>query len=81
MARERTTHARGKKAEEGGFLSGLFALMTRQCIFSAMIFAAIYFLKHADFPAFLPICAAIKSAVGFNMTFDFVLGLARGLFV
>ncbi len=55
--------ARGKSKKSESFLSSLFSLMTRQCIFSAILFGAVYTLKAANLPFSAEVCRFIKSTV------------------
>ena len=63
------------------FASGLFSLMTKQCIFSAAIFGVIYSLKIINIPFFNSVCSVIKNVVGFNLTFDYIKNIFIGLFL
>lgn len=69
--------ATSKKKES--FMAGLFSLMVKQCIFSAMIFGAIYYIKNSALPFSEPVCNFIKGAVGYEMTIEAALELAMGI--
>ncbi len=72
------SRTRAKKNNES-FLSGLFSLMVKQCIFSAMIFAALYFIKNGNLPFSETVCSFVKGAVGYEMTVETFMNFATGL--
>lgn len=46
--------------------------MAKQCIFSAMVFAALYYIKNSGFAFSEPVSAFIKNAALYNVTADAV---------
>ena len=77
---DRTPRRRTKNTKNNeSFLGGLFSLMAKQCIFSAMIFAAIYFIKNGNLPFSGAVCSFIKNAVGYEMTVETFMNFTSGL--
>lgn len=68
-----------KKTES--FASGLFSLMVKQCVVSAIIFGAIYYVKLSELAFSKPICSFIKSAVGYEITAETIKNITSGLFL
>ena len=68
-----------KKTES--FASGLFSLMVKQCVYSAIIFGAIYYVKLSDLSLSKSICSFIKSAVGYEFTAETIKNITSGLFL
>ncbi len=58
------------------FLGGLFSLMAQQCIFSAMIFGVLYYIKNSGFAFSEPICAFVKNAVTSPLTIETIKEIA-----
>ena len=69
-----------KPRRQEGFWGGLFALMTKQCIFSAILFALLYGIKISEMPFSKNICSFIKGAVGYEMTVETIKNFTMGLF-
>lgn len=67
--------------KKDSFASGLFSLMTRQCIFSALLLGTLFLLKNTNLPFSDSVCSAIRSIIGFDMTFDYVKNFITGLFL
>jgi len=63
------------------FASGLFALMTKQCIFSALLLGIIYLFKNIPLTFFESLCSVIKNIINFNITPDNIKNLFTGLFL
>lgn len=77
---DRTARHRSKNTKnDESFLSGLFSLMVKQCIFSAMIFAALYFIKNGNLPFSESVCSFVKGAVGYEMTVETFMNFTTGL--
>ena len=77
---DRRVRSRTKNTKTNeSFLSGLFSLMVKQCIFSAMIFAALYFIKNGNLPFSEAVCSFVKGAVGYEMTAETFMDFTTGL--
>ena len=63
-----------------GFFAELLNLMAKQCIFAAMIFAAIYFIKHSNLPFFKTISDTLKGVTSYNISFGDAIEFVRGIF-
>ena len=74
-------HKNGKKRGRDGFWGGLFSLMTKQCVFSAILFALLYGIKISEMPFSKNICSFIKGAVGYEMTVETIKDFTLGLFI
>ena len=70
-----------KPKRQEGFWGGLFSLMTKQCIFSAILFALLYGIKISQMPFSKNICSFIKGAVGYEMTVETIKNFTMGLFI
>ncbi len=70
-----------KPKRQEGFWGGLFSLMTKQCVFSAMLFAMLYGIKISEMPFSKNICSFIKGAVGYEMTAETIKDFTMGLFI
>lgn len=63
------------------FGAGLFSLMTKQCIFSALIFGAIYTLKNINLPFSQSVCSIIKNIFTYDMSAETIKNILSGLFI
>ena len=70
-----------KPRRQEGFWGGLFSLMTKQCIFSAVLFALLYGVKISGMPFSTNICSFIKGAVGYELTVETIKNFTMGLFI
>ncbi len=70
-----------KPRRQEGFWGGLFSLMTKQCIFSAILFALLYGIKISEMPFSKNICGFVKGAVGYEMTVETIKNFTMGLFI
>lgn len=80
MAKPGKRKSRKPKRQES-FWSGLFSLMTKQCIFSALLFALLYGIKISEMPFSVSVCNFIKNAVGYEMTAETIKNWTMGLFI
>lgn len=80
-----TENAAIKKSDvsekKDSFFSGLFSLMTKQCIISALFLCLIYILKSINFSFTHTICSFIKSIICYDMTPFAVKNMITGLFI
>ncbi len=83
MTQEVRSRSRSRKPQQKqtGFVPGLINLLTKQCIFAAMIFAALYYVKNANLPFSETVSSFIKNAVGYNLTLDAFIAFVSGIFV
>lgn len=70
-----------KPKRQEGFWGGLFSLMTKQCIFSAILFALLYGIKISEMPFSKNICSFVKGAVSYEMTVETIKNFTMGLFI
>ena len=63
-----------------GFFAELLNLMAKQCIFAAMIFAAIYFIKHSSLPILKTVTDVLRGVTSYNISFGDAFEFVRGIF-
>lgn len=77
--KENTNQKKPKNKES--FASGLFSLMTKQCIFSGLLFGILYGLKNTKLSFAEPVCSFVKNVVCSDITLSAFKNIISGFFI
>lgn len=77
--KENTNQKKPKNKES--FASGLFSLMTKQCIFSGLLFGILYGLKNTDLSFAEPVCSFVKNIVCSDVTLSSLKNIISGFLI